>query len=250
VDGKTLGYEIYKDRAKFEKDFNDFVENSVNELPDDANILDNPNFYLPIIGNQVPMIAGEYLRGVGGAIQPREAASDKDLAVDTYFVDFGGIVGNKSQVHALDILRTSIHEYGHTVFSATDDRVANYELPYVLDEPSFDLWLDANPFDIRNRSYLVIPESLGAFDGYGEGNKHYVKNLQTLYKGDKTIWGPFGEMDDYIAVHLINETLVRVRSAAGTRSNHNSLDDMFSPEDQRKLFQPKFIKLLNNLGWP
>jgi hypothetical protein len=57
-------------------------------------------------------------------------------------------------------------------------------------------------------------------------------------------------MDGYASLSLISETVVRVRSAAGTRSNHSSLDDMFSPEDQKKLFQPKFIKLLNKLGWP
>jgi uncharacterized Zn-binding protein involved in type VI secretion len=238
------GSEIYPNRELFEKDFNDFVENSVNLLPDDANILDNPNFYLPITASQPPMLAGKYLLGVGGEIQPAAVAEFPGLAVDTMLVEFGEI---HSPDKASDVLRTSIHEYSHTIWDVRDDSYKNYNVPYDADIP----YKDRDPFNIRNKSYVVIPYEYGPFQGWDlPSNKYYVKNLQTLYKGDKGLYGPFSDMDGYASLSLISETVVRVRSAAGTRSNHSSLDDMFSPEDQKKLFQPKFIKLLNKLGWP
>jgi len=244
------GSEIYPNRELFEKDFNDFVENSVNELPDDANILDNPNFYLPIIANQVPMLAADFLVGAAGKIVPKEQATGTGVAVDTMMVEFGAV---KSKDASLQILRASIHEYSHTIWDVSDDSYENYadfDLATLLSDTPIE-FSDESIFTRRNKSYIVIPEKFRRFDGNDlPANEYYVKNLQTLYKGDKTWYEPFSEMVSYSSLNLINETMVRVRTASGIRSNHNSLDDMFSPEDQKKLFQPKFIKLLNKLGWP
>jgi hypothetical protein len=253
-----IGKQIYKDREKFEKDFNDFVENSVNELPDDANILDNPNLYLPIIANQVPMLAAEWLVLANGMVQPKEQANSiyfpssqvaTGVAVDTYWLDFGGVDGESSRIRASKILSVAIHEYSHTEFSISDyDSYLNYTDEDSIAEDGFSF---TSIFTQRNKSYIVIPEKFSEFDGDDlPANEYYVQNLTALYKGDKTSSGPFNEMGGYTSQQLIDETMSRVKAAAGTRSNHNSLDDMFSPEDQKKLFQPKFIKLLNNLGWP
>jgi hypothetical protein len=65
---------------------------------------------------------------------------------------------------------------------------------------------------------------------------------------DDTLWSKYA-LWGYAIDKMIEETIVRVTAEAALGS-YSSLNDMFFPEDQAKMWTPKFIKLLNDqIDW-
>ena len=213
------GTVLYDDDASKLRDLESFIGTSVDALPDDAYILNHPEFYLPINSNNPDIILAS---SIGG----------NKLAWYT------SILGNPILAISLsdspiNVLAQLIHEYGHHVVVnsnidiPTTNNLANY---YIQELTSFE-WDDW--VNIKVDDYHIYLMSYGnmdtnSFNDMGSINRNNY-NFDSL---------------------LINETIVRMRSNVAMDSKFRSMVDVFPVIKQKVIFTPKFLDTLNGFIWP
>ena len=129
------------------------------------------------------------------------------------------------------IMATVVHEYGHHANNVRGVvSTASTFLSAVFVSAIFD-WDDWSPMD---------PETFGVgMMAYNQiGGSHIALNSLSNI-GSYSI--------DFVK---IDEALVRIKANVAMSDKYKTLDDIYRPKHQQKLFTPKMINEINNFCWP
>ncbi len=201
-----------------------FIEISVNALPEDAYVLDYPEFYLPINTNMPQIILASSI-------------GDGDGTMTAYYATILG-----RDVLAIDIsddptlcLAKLIHEYGHHLVYNGDMGIPNNNygrLVYLLKDYANFTWEEWS---------LVTTDMYSAnLRAYGKiADADYLNPLGSITREN---YGTDSE--------LINETLVRIRANVAMESKYASIDDIFESDKHTVIFTNMFLSIISAFSWP
>jgi hypothetical protein len=224
----TTGTTTYANPDVATRALENFIEDSVNALPEDAYILNSPEFYLPIKSDNPQVILASSI-GSGDGISE---------GVMSAF--YGSILGRPVLAINLsnepsEILAQLIHEYGHHLVYNGDmgiPSVSHGKLIYYLkDFLRFD-W--NNWSNIDTDSYPIYLMTYGKI-----ANSTSLNPLGAITKANYSTDS-----------ELINETLVRIRANVAMESKFETFDDIFEPDKQTQIFTQRLINIIKRFSWP
>jgi hypothetical protein len=224
----TTGTTTYANPDVATRALENFIEDSVNALPEDAYILNSPEFYLPIKSDNPQVI-------LASAIGSGDGISE---GVTSAF--YGSILGRPVLAINLsnepsEILAQLIHEYGHHLVYNGDmgiPSVSHGKLIYYLkDFLRFD-W--NNWSNIDTDSYPIYLMTYGKI-----ANSTSLNPLGAITKANYSTDS-----------ELINETLVRIRANVAMESKFETFDDIFEPDKQTQIFTQRLINIIKRFSWP
>ena len=210
---------VYNSRSQAEADLNALIDAVSIAVPDGAMILEYPEFYLPLsVGNPDIVLATSM-----------KATSSSELY--GFYSPIGDFLSVAMKGDPMRIMATVVHEYGHHANNVRGVvSTASTFLSAVFVSAIFD-WDDWSPMD---------PETFGVgMNAYNQiGGSHIALNSLSNI-GSYSI--------DFVK---IDEALVRIKANVAMSDKYKTLDDIYRPKHQQKLFTPKMINEINNFCWP